>query len=171
MATLDQDLSQQDVESLLASDERAERHFGGGPGSFDITMERMLPEAGTRELEKFKKYLDAHLTPQVRALLDASEMPSESRARFFKKYDAVLAEREQAREAEARAQEEQAMRDRAEAGEGEPGGEMDDDVDKDDDEVDDKKKKPAAKGAAAGGKGAAGKAAAAKTVSKKKKKD
>jgi hypothetical protein len=164
---------------MLATDERAERHFGNGP-AFDLVLERFLPEVGDEELEDFKDYLDQELTPEIRALLDAAEMPVESRAKFFRKYDAELNERYAARAAAKKEQEDQELRDRQELGEGEDdgefggGNEFGEEDDDDDDDDDDKKKKPA-KGATAAKTTAAKTTAtaktAAKTASKKKKKD
>jgi hypothetical protein len=160
---------------MLATDERAERHFGNGP-AFDVVLERFLPQVGDEEFEAFKDYLDQELTPEIRAVLDAAEMPVESRAKYFRKHDAELNERYAARAAAKKEQEEQELRDRQELGEGEDDGEFgggnefgEEDDDDDDDDDDDKKKKPA-KGAAAAKTTATAKTAA-KTVSKKKKKD
>ncbi len=125
VATLDSDVTQSDLEALLSSDPRAQKHFGGDATTFHVEVERILPKRGDHTFEDFRNYLDKELTPEVRALLSESELPDESRMQYFKFLDETLARKKKEEQAALRLKQQQAAqlrgKDDAVAPAGEPG--------------------------------------------------
>lgn len=111
LGTLDTDVTQSDLESLLASDQRAQAHFGGEAATFNVEIERVLPRRGERSYEQFREFLEQEITPEVKAMLQ-SNPPDVNHIHFFKELDGA---RRAKLEAEARAEKEQLMEEEPEA--------------------------------------------------------
>lgn len=91
LLALEPDVTQEDLDTLLASDQRAQLHFGGTANHFDLEIERMLPRPGDADYDEFRDFLAQELPEDLRASLaseNPAQLPAERHAHYFKELDA-----------------------------------------------------------------------------------